>query len=513
MKYFVIFFIFVGFVGFASAEMDSSILEPFENNDLVIIGTVVTIDPNPSENKTQYNIKVDEYLKGKTSFDMVAALLDGMVPADFPADLLDYYNKPYFENGNQVLVYLKNDGGTYKMSPYSFTIKKPTVVGPPTIIHSTGPQDHFLSQGDEIIISGMIKKGYLYDLGKSGIDSSFQLSVLSKEGKQIESKKLTVSPDGSYAFVFQDNGEARIPGTYSWNITYENGRMGGEFVVVVDSEIWTPLKQFKSGVSFGEIQCKENLILVEKYDGFPACVKPETERRLTERGWIKNDAEPSYHLSSLSERFKNIPGVVAIYEMYDDVQVSVRDDHVSYFSGSDEGYFVIMNLFFDEDNEMVNIDFHCYFQRVHQFELPQEYIEQKIVKYDCKEYGKNKNSESKHVSSSAELEVDVSGQQQVRRGTTQDIVVDVSRDANPIPDALVRITIENYGEDVIRDFKGRTDDSGRFVFSWEIPKSFDDLETLLAYVDVTDDVSSKTILFKFQVYCLPGESGCRIAGN
>jgi len=111
------------------------------------------------------------------------------------------------------------------------------------------------------------------------------------------------------------------------------------------------------------------------------------------------------------------------------------------------------------------------------------------------------------------LQVDVTGQQQVRRGTTHDIMVDVFRDANPVSDALVRITIEDYGEDVIRDFKGRTDDSGRFVFSWEIPKSFDDIKTLLAYVDVTDDISAKTILFKFQVYCLPEETGCEVEGN
>ena len=106
--------------------------------------------------------------------------------------------------------------------------------------------------------------------------------------------------------------------------------------------------------------------------------------------------------------------------------------------------------------------------------------------------GKIAESEPESSTSLTELEVDVTGQQQVRRGTTHDIVVDVFRGANPVPDALVRITIEDYGEDVIRDFKGKTDDSGRFVFSWEIPKRFDDIKTLLAYVDVTDDVSAKT---------------------
>ena len=234
---------------------------------------------------------------------------------------------------------------------------------------------------------------------------------------------------------------------------------------------------------------------------------------ILEQYYAKFFARDMSESGKLESLYSSESAVRAFHDTYEDVQVSVREDHVSYFSGSDEGYFVRMNLFFDENHDITNIDFHCYFQRVHQFELPQEYVEQKIARYDCKEYWKTSGSGPDSSTSFAELEVDVTGQQQVRRGTTHDIVVDVSRDANPVPDAQVRITIEDYGEDVIRDFKGRTDDSGRFVFSWEIPKRFDDIKTLLAYVDVTDDVSAKTTLFKFQVYCLPGEAGCKIEGN
>ena len=111
------------------------------------------------------------------------------------------------------------------------------------------------------------------------------------------------------------------------------------------------------------------------------------------------------------------------------------------------------------------------------------------------------------------LDVKVTGEQEVRRGITHNIYVDVSRNDKPVSDAYVRITIEDYGENVIRDFEGRTNENGKFVFSWEIPKSFDDIETLLAYIGVSDNTSSKTVLFKFQVYCLPGESGCKVEGN
>ncbi|MGI0027209.1 MAG: Hint domain-containing protein [Nitrosopumilaceae archaeon] len=48
----------------------------------------------------------------------------------------------------------------------------------------------------------------------------------------------------------------------------------------------TPLKQFKSGISAKDIQCKEGLVLITKTsDNFPACVKTQTAQKLVEREW------------------------------------------------------------------------------------------------------------------------------------------------------------------------------------------------------------------------------------
>lgn len=47
----------------------------------------------------------------------------------------------------------------------------------------------------------------------------------------------------------------------------------------------SPLKQFKSGIPFDEIQCKDNLVLIQKSDGSPACVKPKSINTLILRGW------------------------------------------------------------------------------------------------------------------------------------------------------------------------------------------------------------------------------------
>ena len=111
------------------------------------------------------------------------------------------------------------------------------------------------------------------------------------------------------------------------------------------------------------------------------------------------------------------------------------------------------------------------------------------------------------------LQIKVVGENQVRRGTTHSIEIQVVRGNIPVEGARVFIDIEDYGEDIIKEFDGYTNSEGYFVLSWEIPQSFDDVETLLAFIDVTDGISSKTELFKFQVYCLPGEKNCKVEGN
>lgn len=53
----------------------------------------------------------------------------------------------------------------------------------------------------------------------------------------------------------------------------------------IDHMVPSPLKQFKSGVPIDEIQCRDSLVLLKKYDNSPACVKPESASYLENRGW------------------------------------------------------------------------------------------------------------------------------------------------------------------------------------------------------------------------------------
>jgi len=117
------------------------------------------------------------------------------------------------------------------------------------------------------------------------------------------------------------------------------------------------------------------------------------------------------------------------------------------------------------------------------------------------------------------LQIKVTGDKQVRRGTTQTIEIQVVRGSALIANAKVYLDIEDYskpndnGQNIIKEFEGYTDSHGYFVFSWEVPQSFDDLKYLLAFIDVTDGISSTTQRFEFQVYCLPGEKNCKAEGN
>ncbi len=46
-----------------------------------------------------------------------------------------------------------------------------------------------------------------------------------------------------------------------------------------------PLKQVAQGIAPHQVICKEGLQLIIKYNGSPACVKPETAEKLAQRGW------------------------------------------------------------------------------------------------------------------------------------------------------------------------------------------------------------------------------------
>ncbi|WP_179372584.1 serpin family protein [Nitrosopumilus ureiphilus] len=69
-----------------------------------------------------------------------------------------------------------------------------------------------------------------------------------------------------------------------------------------------PLKQSNLGIPIFEIQCKVNLVLIQKHDGSPACVTLQTKEKLIERGWADNPVK----LNTTIKPIKTIPSDSAL---------------------------------------------------------------------------------------------------------------------------------------------------------------------------------------------------------
>ncbi|MDH3341396.1 MAG: hypothetical protein OEL84_08945 [Nitrosopumilus sp.] len=290
----------------------------------------------------------------------------------------------------------------------------------------------------------------------------------------------------------------------------------------LDRKYLAPLDQTGHGVAPKSIRCNEDLILIQKHDETPACIREQSVQKLIKRGWALQNDKQTGAMAPLSEAIReqnvaNSAGLSIMPEMINgknylvfegvgwhrlhNVEITITDNDgknaASIRSKTNSNGVLHMPWSLPEDFPRGMYQVHAT-DGIHQnnlvFSVPTE------IPVDGR-------------SDSSELNVDVSGEKQVRRGTTHSIEIQVDRDKNPVDDAQVFIRIEDYGEDIVREFHGRTNQQGYLVFSWEIPKKFDDIETLLAFVDVTDGISSKTELFKFVVYCLPGEKGCKTEGN
>jgi len=178
-----------------------------------------------------------------------------------------------------------------------------------------------------------------------------------------------------------------------------------------------------------------------------------------------------------------------------------------------EGKKTYLTYFYLTNNESVSNKVPTWFITVFEWFIENKITDQEFI-YSIQFLVNNKIINI--VSNNTQVEiftVSIQGQQLVRRGTIQTIITHITYGNMPVEGAKVTLTIEDYGEDIIREFEGFSNTNGDFIYSWEIPKNVDDIETLLAYISVTYGSSSTTKLFKFQVYCLPGELNCKVKGN
>jgi hypothetical protein len=153
----------------------------------------------------------------------------------------------------------------------------------------------------------------------------------------------------------------------------------------------SPLEQFKNGIPYYEIECNRGLQLTQKYDGNPACVKPETTFELINRGWVsdvivkvqsrdifldsedatssymekiiptlddfKNTLSESYTIDTIFSKFgtphDDIGSGIHIYayDLNDDTQIWIGyNDHILYVTHLDLDGNVLEELFVENTN-------------------------------------------------------------------------------------------------------------------------------------------------------------------
>ena len=293
-----------------------------------------------------------------------------------------------------------------------------------------------------------------------------------------------------------------------------------DFLLSVEQQFISPLKQIQSGIALIDVKCNNEKISVYKHNRIRVvCVTEDTKNTLFQRGWTLAKNEQNSSSFSIIPDKKNVTDVPRL-----NITTEIIDGS-KYLVFRGDGWHILHNVeitITNGDEKITSIRSKTNENGIlyMPWPLPDNLPTALYAIYATDGINQNESTISIPVDVPgqsryylSELEVEVTGEKQVRRGTTHLIEIQVNRDKIPVDGAQVFISIEDYGEDIIREFNGRTNQQGHFVFSWEIPKKFNDIKTLLAFVDVTDGISSKTQLFKFYVYCLPGEKNCKVKGN
>ena len=150
--------------------------------------------------------------------------------------------------------------------------------------------------GDAYLVHGVTQGKYLLQNGNAfgthfpeGIDENELISKIQnfRHAKPIPEpeQELSMSKNCGAGTTYRD-GICVVNELEENSVKSESNRWGGP---ALNYDIKSPLKQFNSGISFDKIQCKENLVLAQKYDGSPACVSVVTKQKLVERGWTETN--------------------------------------------------------------------------------------------------------------------------------------------------------------------------------------------------------------------------------
>jgi hypothetical protein len=95
------------------------------------------------------------------------------------------------------------------------------------------------------------------------------------------------------------------------DIPNEDGLFAEEYYGIT---FLSPLHQRESGITLNNIRCGLDLVLIQKYDGSPSCVMPETAEKLIERGWANNVQK----INKIFDEDSTHSKILAIYGILDE---------------------------------------------------------------------------------------------------------------------------------------------------------------------------------------------------
>lgn len=272
-------------IAFGEMKLNNAILIPFEDSDIVLVGKVIQTNSTKSINKTEYAIAVEEYLKNPKPYDMITAVGEGIKKEIKDYNEVNYYNEPIFEEGERAFLYLNEKDGKYVISPYSFGITKNLPMGgPPDYVRFNFYKNKYYTN-EQITVSGIIEKGYLYSsAAELGTNSTVSIVVYNPNHEKYLYDDLDIKPNGSFRYELRIKGDLGITGDYEYDLLIGTTLTGSTFEYVAN-----PLKQFKSGIAATEVKCKEDLqIIIKSHNEMPACVKPTSIAKLVAWGWAKS---------------------------------------------------------------------------------------------------------------------------------------------------------------------------------------------------------------------------------
>ncbi|MCE9653420.1 MAG: hypothetical protein K8Q89_10275 [Nitrosarchaeum sp.] len=362
---FLILFAIVFTVVFSSSAyglvMPMTAQEVLDGFDLILLGTIM--DKKQSEgNAPVYTIGIEEIVKKPDSFGMPKSVLAvGCNPnrghTGTPC--------PSYEIGDRGLFLLASSEQGYEVSFYS-QIAEP---------HCTS--DQFLAnyKGQE---SGLL----LTQNGQSktfftGQPIDIHYTVHSRDMKEKDYSVMLSAHSGKFAYSDVVNGTVNecdgskvvtasfvptVMGVYGFNADSDEGGFGFSGMSIIDHGA-TPLRQYKAGVHAQDTWCKEDLLLVlmrddtpnQIFDNKPACVKPNTISKFSERNVIE-----------LASFYNNRPLIERLYAGMEILRLS--DIPITMMGPTDHEQ--VLKILIDEDISDKIPDGKDYFDRIIRETIP-----------------------------------------------------------------------------------------------------------------------------------------------